>query len=119
MRSKSYKFAISAGILSLAATALACLRPTLDERAIQWSTVIAEARLESIGDVVDARQAYTFKLGDVLDGPLKPGNVVRVVRVFSDGASPSRCPVTLKGKQVGDWTTYDAKGKVYKVTKMK
>ncbi len=24
-----------------------------------------------------------------------------------------------KGKQVGDWTTYDAKGKVYKVTKMK
>jgi antitoxin component YwqK of YwqJK toxin-antitoxin module len=24
-----------------------------------------------------------------------------------------------KGKQVGEWTTYDAKGKVYKVTKMK
>jgi len=23
------------------------------------------------------------------------------------------------GKQVGEWTTYDAKGKVYKVTKMK
>ena len=24
-----------------------------------------------------------------------------------------------KGKQVGEWTTYDNKGKVYKVTKMK
>lgn len=24
-----------------------------------------------------------------------------------------------KGKQVGDWTTYDKKGKVYKVTPMK
>ena len=24
-----------------------------------------------------------------------------------------------KGKQVGEWTTYDGKGKVYKVTKMK
>ena len=24
-----------------------------------------------------------------------------------------------KGKQVGEWTTYDTKGKVYKVTKMK
>ena len=24
-----------------------------------------------------------------------------------------------KGKQVGEWITYDAKGKVYKVTKMK
>jgi len=24
-----------------------------------------------------------------------------------------------KGKQVGEWTTYDAKGKIYKVTKMK
>ena len=23
------------------------------------------------------------------------------------------------GKQVGEWTTYDTKGKVYKVTKMK
>lgn len=24
-----------------------------------------------------------------------------------------------KGKQVGEWTTYDGKGKVYKVTQMK
>ena len=24
-----------------------------------------------------------------------------------------------KGKQTGDWTTYDKKGKVYKVTRMK
>jgi len=24
-----------------------------------------------------------------------------------------------KGKQVGEWTTYDTKGEVYKVTKMK
>ncbi len=24
-----------------------------------------------------------------------------------------------KGKQIGEWTTYDKKGKVYKVTKMK
>ena len=24
-----------------------------------------------------------------------------------------------KGKQVGEWTTYDKKGKVYKVTRMK
>lgn len=102
MRSRSHKFAILAFVLAITAVARACLRPTLDERAIQWATVIAEARLESIGDVVGAKQIYKFKIADVLDGSIKAGDAVHVVRIFADDAAPSRCPVTLKGKQVCD-----------------
>lgn len=28
------------------------------------------------------------------------------------------CAPVISGKQTGDWTTYDKKGEVYKVTKM-
>ncbi|MBC8106845.1 MAG: hypothetical protein H7Z14_09675 [Anaerolineae bacterium] len=106
---KSYKFAISAWILSVAATALACLRPTLDERAIQWSTAIVDADLKSIGpveadpnDPKRATQTYFFAVNKSLDGALKDGDIFVVSRTFSDDAPPSRCPVTLKDKLQGE-----------------
>ena len=39
--------------------------------------------------------------------------------VVPQGRTKLRSGYFKDGKQVGEWTTYDAKGKVYKVTKMK
>ncbi|CAN5417253.1 hypothetical protein BH09PLA1_BH09PLA1_15200 [soil metagenome] len=106
---RSYKFAIFAVIFASATMAPACIRATLDERAIQWATVIVQARLEVIGPLKEqpsspkqATRIYTFKVTEVLDGPLKSGESVRVVRVFTADAPASRCPVTLNNKKVGD-----------------
>ena len=85
-------------------SSLACLRPTMDERAVQWSTAIVEAKLVSIGQRVPVgaiaeRQGprgalgqvnttfsyrpYEFEVTDALDGPLKKGQKVPVVRLFA------------------------------------
>ncbi|MBC8105429.1 MAG: hypothetical protein H7Z14_02470 [Anaerolineae bacterium] len=103
MRSTSHTFAVFAWTLACGATtALACLRSTLDERSIQWATAIVEARLESIGEVTDSTQTCTFKVSESFDGSMKPGESFRIVRTFADDAPPSRCPVSLRGKQHGD-----------------
>ena len=101
MWQRSYKFAIFAVILAHAAIALACLRTTLDERAIQWSTAIVEAQLKSIGPVEGNTQTYFFAVTTSLDGPLKESDILIVERTFSDDAPPSRCAVTLKDKLQG------------------
>lgn len=87
----------------------ACMRPAADERAVQWSTAVVEARLGSIGpetklgDVQERRGAlgalgvatvsyfcrtYTFEVTRSLDGPFKVGEKVPVVRLFSRTQEP-------------------------------
>ena len=59
------------------------------------------------------------------DGSIKArGHVVDDVLAgywewFRKDGSKMRSGYFADGKQVGEWTTYDAKGKVVKVTKMK
>jgi len=98
---RSHKFAFSMAILADAAFASACLRSTLDERTIQWSTAIVEAELKSIGPIEGESQTYFFAVRKSLDGALNDGEIFVVTRTFSNDAPPSRCPVTLKDKEQG------------------
>jgi len=90
--------------------ASACMRSTMDERAVQWSDAIVEAKLASIGpevklgDVQERRGArgalgtatityfyrlYTFDVTRALDGSLKSGEKLQVVRLFSKTEEPA------------------------------
>lgn len=57
--------------------ASACLRPELDERAIQWSPIIVKANLVSAKDPASIKLVplglvvSTWKITEVFDGPLK------------------------------------------------
>jgi hypothetical protein len=92
-------------LLSLFTAARACMRPEMDERAVQWSTAIVHARLASIAQPVDLagqtqeRQGprgtlgvstttyfyrlYQFEVIDPIEGPYKAGDGVQVLRLFS------------------------------------
>ena len=92
-------------LLSLLTTAPACMRPAMDERAVQWSSAIVQAKLVSIGPPVDLQgqtqerqgprgtlgvstttyfyRLYQFEMIDSLEGPYKTGDSVPVLRLFS------------------------------------
>lgn len=106
---RSYKLAIFAAIVAFPTIVRACLRATLDERAIQWSTAIVEAELKSIDPVVEegdsnkhATQLCFFAVKTSIGGPLKDGDIFTVTRAFSNDAPPLRCAVTLKDKRQGE-----------------
>jgi len=107
----------------LAEPALACLRPTIDERAVQWSTSIVIAKLNSIdapvqldGSVKERRgnlgilgtaetfyfsRVYHFTVTQVLDGTATVGEAVSVLRVTSRTEEPQlNCGQHLTPKSV-------------------
>ncbi|HEY8751781.1 MAG TPA: hypothetical protein VIM11_27620 [Tepidisphaeraceae bacterium] len=88
---------------------IACMRPTMDERAVQWSSAIVEAKLLSagpeikLGEIQERRGAlgtlgvatisysyrlYTFSVTRALDGALKPGDKLPIIRLFSKADEP-------------------------------
>jgi len=97
-------------LFASALPAAACMRPTMDERAVQWSDAIVEAKLASIGpevklgEVQERRGAlgalgtanityyyrvYTFDVTRTLDGSVKNGEKLPVVRLFSKTEEPA------------------------------
>jgi len=87
---------------------LACLRDTADARAIQWSTLIVDAKLTSIGDQAPlaspyAYRVYQFQVTQTLDGKA-PDGPVSVIRFFSPQGS---------GNSVCGMLTPDAVGKSF------
>jgi hypothetical protein len=93
--------------------ASACLRAAPDERAIQWSSAIVEAKLKVIGEPVELARVgeaefgkprlvhaywyrlYTFDVTEVLDGRrVRRGRDVKVVRFFGriDRGGPQARP---------------------------
>jgi hypothetical protein len=91
----------------------ACLRATLDDRAVQWSSEIVLAKLAAIGDPtpMDSAatnsniqyQTYDFEITESYDGPGKVGDKVRVIR-FVDGVDSQKssiCGQTFTSSQVG------------------
>lgn len=92
-------------LLSLLTTARACMRPEMDERAVQWSTAVVQAKLVSIGPPVDLQgqtqerqgprgtlgvatttyfyRVYQFEVTDPIEGLYKTGDSVPVLRMFS------------------------------------
>jgi hypothetical protein len=103
----------------LAAPGSDCLRDTLDERAVQWSTSIVMAKLTAIqspqplvastsqpsAGVQPALgyQTYDFQITTAIDGAGKAGDQVRVIRfIFGpDTQRSSICGQALTDKQVG------------------
>jgi hypothetical protein len=114
-------------VMIVPGAASACMRPQLDERAVQWSSAIVEARLTSsgpdvkIGEVQQRQGAlgvlgntttsyfyrvYQFQVSRVLDGSLKKGQSFPVIRLFSQAEAqglqpPGGCGAHLTGDGVG------------------
>src|SRR5580700_7630572 len=66
---------------------LACLRDTADARAIQWSTLIVDAKLTSVGDPISLASPYScrvyqFQVTQTLDGTA-PDGPISVLRFFA------------------------------------
>lgn len=96
-------------LLALINTCPACLRPDIDERAVQWSTAIVEAKLVKAGEKttlgqVQERQGargalgvatttyfyrqYDFEVTRPMDGPYKKGDHIPVLRLFMTIENP-------------------------------
>ncbi|HTW93893.1 MAG TPA: hypothetical protein VMD30_03800 [Tepidisphaeraceae bacterium] len=66
---------------------LACLRDTIDARGIQWSTLIVDARLISVGDQTPlaspfSYRVYQFQITQTFDGKAQ-GKQISVIKFFS------------------------------------
>jgi hypothetical protein len=88
--------------------ASACLRTIPDERAVQWSSAIVEAKLVAVGERVELAKfevaaerrgapkstqtywyrLYTFEVNESLDGTVKKGQKISVARFFGLIESP-------------------------------
>jgi hypothetical protein len=108
---------ISLLILSINCQPLwACLRATLDDRAVQWSTLIVTAKLTAIGEPHPLRHAsrpsdpaagdyqiLVFTIAAPLDGKAKPGDPLPVIR-FTTGGDPAKaspCEDMLTRDKIG------------------
>src|SRR5438552_1089835 len=102
--------ALPAAILIMAAACApvrACLRATLDERAIQWATLIVQAKLQRISDAVDMGDKnasyliYTFEVSASLDGNAKANQKVQVLRLIAKSDEESGCAAQFSSKSIG------------------
>lgn len=96
-------------LLALAAACPACLRAEMDERAVQWSTAIVEAKLMKAGEKMPLGQLqerqgargalgvattsyfyrqYDFEVTRPMDGPYKNGDHIPVLRLFMTTENP-------------------------------
>jgi hypothetical protein len=111
----------AAVLLSLVSVSSACMRLQMDDRAVQWSTAIVEAKLVSIDPAVRLKgvvrtylpqmglvtsyyyyRVYHMEVTRTLDGTLKKGDPVTVVRLFwSYRHSSSSCQQNLTADNVG------------------
>ena len=81
--------------------AQACLRTELDERAVQWASVIVKANLVSVktndrekGDPLDVVTS-TWKVTAVFDGPTKVDSEITVLTFVSPNADASVDPCSV------------------------
>jgi hypothetical protein len=105
-------------LLLASGTATACLRETLDDRAVEWSKLIVVAKLSSIAsptslvpprdaDVksnsLKSYQLYNFEVVTVLDGTAKAGVHLPIIRFMSDPDMQKNaiCEQPLTPKQIG------------------
>jgi hypothetical protein len=92
---------------------IACLRDTLDDRAIQWSSLIVMAKLSAVGKAMPLNpsaqpsagmyQVCDFEITSCLDGAGKAGSHVSVIRFVADAdsAKNTECGQKLTDSQVG------------------
>ena len=102
------------GALSIACNcSLACLRSSMDDRAVQWSTLIVQCKLLSAGPVISmasapttrpaaAYQLFQFQVDQCLDGQAKSGDQIQVIRFLqSGGEQASLCGQGQVKDQIG------------------
>lgn len=112
---------VVAFLLAISQPTMACLRDTLDDRAVEWSKLIVVAKLSSIGNPVslissttrpadDLKsnylkdfQPYDFEITTVIDGAGKPGNHVSIIRFMAepDVQKNAICGQALTPSQIG------------------
>ena len=91
----------------------ACLTANIDKRAVQWSTLIVQAKLSSLGDKLDipgadgsvkrpsgrpnavAYRVVSFEITDVVDGVAAPGDVVKALVLIGGKPGDGICPALL------------------------
>jgi hypothetical protein len=121
MRTKLACGVVAALVIGLSSLpAAACLRTSLDDRAVEWSTLIVLAKLTAIHDAqtiasITSRpaesaksgsiefQTYDFEVTSVVDGAAKIGDAIHVIR-FMDGGSTAKnsiCGQTFTPRTVG------------------
>ena len=110
-------------MLICAAGASACLVPEINQRAVQWSTAIVQAKLLAEGSPVPLGQLqerqgargalgiatidysyriYTFEVTGSLDGPYKKSDKIEVVRLLENTTNPPGfCSQHLSKQGVG------------------
>jgi len=110
------------GVLAVASRlSVACLRDTLDDRAVQWSNLVVVAKLSKIhsplpltipatrpaddsrSSSVKSLQLYDFQVTAVLDGTEKPGDSVSIIRFLMEPIAQgnSLCGQQLTTAQIG------------------
>ena len=94
-------------VFSACGRAQACLRNTIDDRAIQWSTAIVKATLVNVKEPVAGNNATlglvasTWKVTQSLDGAVRPAAEINVLTFPSNDAdhpSPTCHELPAKGK---------------------
>jgi hypothetical protein len=121
-------FTMILGLTIFTGHANACLRDTLDVRAVQWSDLIVCAKLVEAGKVTEidrttsattapttapalppgtvAPEGFvvaTFEVIETIDGATPAGaQPIRVLRMVSPSARPASCTASLSGKHTGD-----------------
>jgi hypothetical protein len=88
------------------APAFACMRDSVDDRAVQWSTLIVVAKLtavnqpQTLADPVKY-QLYDFQIDSTIDGTAKAGDTIHVIRFMTgDSQKSSICGEALEDKQI-------------------
>jgi hypothetical protein len=89
------------------APTFACMRESVDDRAVQWSTLIVLAKLtavnppQALADPIKY-QLYDFQIDSTIDGAAKPGDTIHVIRfIGGDSDKSSICGEALEAKQIG------------------
>ncbi|HSV16462.1 MAG TPA: hypothetical protein VLI90_19525 [Tepidisphaeraceae bacterium] len=78
----------------------ACLRPSPNKRAIQWSTAIVHAKLRTVAARGAGGEQYGMEVVDVLEGPLKPGETVNAKHTIPSG-NRDQCAGVLTNDDAG------------------
>jgi hypothetical protein len=96
----------------------ACLTANIDKRAVQWSTMIVQAKLSGIGDKIElpgadptakrpsgrptatAYRQISFEVTDTIDGAAQPGDIIKAVVLVGGQAGDGICP-PMRADSVG------------------
>src|SRR5437773_388722 len=98
---KVFLMIVATGLM--ANSAGACLRDQMDERAVQWSSLIVRGTLKSVDKTEALMPVYSIEVEEVLDGAAKKGDRISVVRILGQPIDKGgvRCVEKLAESRIG------------------